>query len=239
MIVIPVMDIRGGLVVQAKLGMRELYRPVAKSVYGTCNPLELALKLSSEGFKMIYVADLDSILGRGINEKVFSYLKRLKLKIIADIGVNSEAKLEEALRLADYPVIATETAPSLNFICYALRESGEKAFLSLDMRGRSVISAATEIAGLCIEKTGKVLREIGVQKVLLIDFNRIGTYSGPDFDTAKCLVDCGFNVYVGGGIRGLDDIITLDRIGVSGVLIGSALHSGKIKVEDLKRLGFI
>ncbi|MHC1627968.1 MAG: HisA/HisF-related TIM barrel protein, partial [Candidatus Nezhaarchaeales archaeon] len=209
------------------------------SVYGTCNPLDLALKFAADGFKTIYIADLDSILGHEINERIFNCLKKLNLKIIADIGVNNEVKLEEAIRLADHPVIATETIPSLGFLCCALRECGGKAFLSLDMRGRAVISAAAEMAGLSIEEASRLLREVGVQKVILIDFNRIGVYSGPNIDDAKYLVECGFDVYVGGGIRSLEDIITLDRIGVSGVLIGSALHSGRIKAEDLKYLGFI
>jgi len=239
MMVIPVMDIKGGLVVQAKLGMRELYKPITESVYGTCNPFELALKFSSEGFRTIYIADLDSILGCGVNEKVFNHLRRLKFKIIADIGVNNNVKLEEAMRLADYPVIATEAIPSLDFLRYALRKCGDRAFLSLDTRGKTVISAAMEIAGLSIEKMSEVLRDIGVQRVLLIDFDRIGAYSGPDFDSAKLLVQCGFDVYIGGGIRGLEDIIALEKMGVSGALISSTLHSGNIKVEDLKRLGFI
>ncbi|RLF06183.1 MAG: hypothetical protein DRJ60_04655 [Thermoprotei archaeon] len=239
MIVIPVMDIRGGLVVQAKMGMRELYRPITDSIYGTCNPMDLALKLAADGFKTIYVADLDSILGHEINERIFNCLRKLDLKIIADIGVNNEVKLEEAIRLADYPVIATETIPSLSFLFCALRECGDKAFLSLDMRGGTVISTAAEMAGLNIEEASRVLRDIGVRKVILIDFNRIGSYSGPNIDDAKYLVKCGFDVYVGGGVRSLEDIITLDKIGVSGVLIGSALHSGRIKAEDLKHLGFI
>ncbi|MEM2314982.1 MAG: HisA/HisF-related TIM barrel protein, partial [Candidatus Nezhaarchaeales archaeon] len=65
------MDIKGGLVVQAVRGLRELYKPISNSIYGTCKPLELACKFASEGFKTIYVADLDAILGSNINEDVF------------------------------------------------------------------------------------------------------------------------------------------------------------------------
>jgi phosphoribosylformimino-5-aminoimidazole carboxamide ribotide isomerase len=56
---------------------------------------------------------------------------------------------------------------------------------------------------------------------------------------AKALVEGGFDVYVGGGVRDINDLIRLREIGVSGALVASALHSGKIKVNELKALGFI
>jgi phosphoribosylformimino-5-aminoimidazole carboxamide ribotide isomerase len=52
-------------------------------------------------------------------------------------------------------------------------------------------------------------------------------------------VEEGFDVYVGGGVRDVNDLIRLREIGVSGALVASALHSGKIKVHELKALGFV
>jgi phosphoribosylformimino-5-aminoimidazole carboxamide ribotide isomerase len=43
------------------------------------------------------------------------------------------------------------------------------------------------------------------------------------------------NVYVGGGVRDIDDLIWLENLGVSGVLVATALHSGKISIQDLKK----
>ena len=35
--------------------------------------------------------------------------------------------------------------------------------------------------------------------------------------------------------RDIDDLIELKEMGVSGVLVATALHSGKISIEDLKK----
>jgi uncharacterized protein related to proFAR isomerase len=44
---------------------------------------------------------------------------------------------------------------------------------------------------------------------------------------------------VGGGVRDLNDILNLEHTGVHGVLLATALHSGKIAVEDLRKAGFL
>jgi phosphoribosylformimino-5-aminoimidazole carboxamide ribotide isomerase len=46
-------------------------------------------------------------------------------------------------------------------------------------------------------------------------------------------------VYVGGGVRNLADLIELKGLGVSGVLVATALHSGKISVKELRRAGLL
>ncbi|KXB02062.1 hypothetical protein AKJ43_02585 [candidate division MSBL1 archaeon SCGC-AAA261D19] len=43
-------------------------------------------------------------------------------------------------------------------------------------------------------------------------------------------------VIVGGGIRNTKDILELKRLGVSGVLVATALHKGNIGSEEINRL---
>lgn len=236
--VIPVIDVKEGLVVHAMRGFRELYKPLSNSIYGTCDPFELIAKLVSEGFKTIYVADLDSIEGKKVNDKILNFLRKLEAEVIADIGIDSEEKLKSAIELIDYPVVATESAPSLSFLHRALKVCGERAFLSLDIKSGVVVSKALEIAGKSMEEVEEFLSEVDVRKVILIDFDRIGSCSGPNIDGAKRLARRGFETYVGGGIRDFNDIIELRKVGASGVLVSSALHSGVIKARDLMTYGF-
>ncbi len=237
--VIPVIDLKGGCVVHAVLGLRDFYKPISDSVYGTCEPVELAAKLALEGFKVIYVADIDSIMGGEVDEEVFRSLRRLGVEVIADIGVADERTLKKAIELADYPVIATESLPSLGFLSSALKRCGDRAFVSLDLKGGRVVSRAPEVSGKGLREACKLFKALGALRVILIDFDRIGSCSGPNTEGARGLVEEGFEVYVGGGVRGIGDLIKLREIGVSGVLVASALHSGKIRAHELGALGFI
>ena len=42
------------------------------------------------------------------------------------------------------------------------------------------------------------------------------------------------NVDVGGGVRDVKDLVELKGLGVSGVLVATALHTGKITAEQLE-----
>jgi uncharacterized protein related to proFAR isomerase len=39
----------------------------------------------------------------------------------------------------------------------------------------------------------------------------------------------------GGGVRSVDDLESLARIGVAGVLVASALHNGQLTADDIRR----
>ncbi|MEM2058703.1 MAG: HisA/HisF-related TIM barrel protein [Thermoproteota archaeon] len=237
MLIIPVIDIKGGLAVKAKMGMRELYQPLSDSIYGTCDPVELALKLRREGFRVIYIADLDSISGGEINEAVFKKIKELGLRIIADVGINCWSKLERSINVADLSIIATESMPNLKFFSNALEEYGERIALGLDVKNGKIISRSAELADRDVLDACGALKGLNVKRVVLIDLWKVGTSSGPCLREAGKLVEEGFEVYVGGGIRDLEDVFSLHMAGVSGVLIASALHTGKIKADDIKGLG--
>lgn len=47
------------------------------------------------------------------------------------------------------------------------------------------------------------------------------------------------NVYVYGGVRDIKDLIKLKDLGVFGVLLATALHSGKISLKELKQAGLL
>jgi phosphoribosylformimino-5-aminoimidazole carboxamide ribotide isomerase len=46
-------------------------------------------------------------------------------------------------------------------------------------------------------------------------------------------------LYVGGGVRDINDLVELRKLGVSGALVATALHTGKISIAQLKQEGFL
>jgi phosphoribosylformimino-5-aminoimidazole carboxamide ribotide isomerase len=63
--IIPVVDLKGGVVVRARMGRREEYRPIETPLAPTSDPVDVARGLLSvHPFATLYVADLDAIAGR-------------------------------------------------------------------------------------------------------------------------------------------------------------------------------
>ena len=148
--------------------------------------------------------------------------------------------MERAQRLLDSGVskliIGTETLQSKRFVEEAVKSFGEdRVVVSLDLRGEKVIVKLGFdgcISPMCLLRDFKAM---GVSQVIVLDLTRVGT--GRGVNTAflrKVLDEVGVDVYVGGGVRGTNDLVELRALGVSGALVATALHSGKISMEQLR-----
>src|SRR5262244_2140243 len=73
--VIPVIDLKDGVVVHARMGMRSAYAPIKTPLSPTSRPTDVARGLLSIfPFKQFYVADLDAIEHKGDNNAALKQL---------------------------------------------------------------------------------------------------------------------------------------------------------------------
>lgn len=239
--VIPVIDIMGGVVVHAKGGHRDHYQPVKSQLCDTSNPIDLALAFKKRfGFEELYIADLDSIIGIGSNTDMLRRIyESSNMKIIVDSGVNDVKKARELLQAGvEKIIVGTETLTSyaslksiLNFANY------EQVIVSIDVKDGKILSKSKGIAGLSPERLAKRLELMGIKEIIVLDLSRVGRELGVNVDLIRrVLKSVSIHIIIGGGIRNIDDIILLRNMGVSGVLVSTALHNSKIKKRDLLRL---
>ena len=72
---IPVMDLKDGLVVHAVRGERQRYQPVKSVLCPTAQPLDVALAFRDQlGLSELYIADLDAIQGSGDHRSLIAAL---------------------------------------------------------------------------------------------------------------------------------------------------------------------
>lgn len=218
--VIPVLDVMNGVVVHATAGIREKYRPLRDSVIvGSSNPHDLLKRLRNMGFDEVYIADLDSILGAGENMEVINKALSLGFNVLADIGVKGVGmKSTPKLEL----VIGTEYLSSPE----QLKELKDRS-ISIDLYCGNVKFKNRKYSLYYVLKK---IKNITYSNVLAIFLDLVGTFKGPNFKLIKLILDniSSKEVIVGGGIRGVEDLKKLENIGVSKVLVASALHKGII-----------
>lgn len=240
--VIPVIDISNGIVVHAVEGKRSEYKPIQSILTKSVEPLEVAKVFKTLGFSELYIADLDAITKEKCN---FQVLKRItdetELKVMVDAGV---ADLETARRLQECGiakvVIGTETLQNKGFVYDVVSVLGSnKIIVSLDLKDNKLL-VKLGFDGckdpICLLRE---FREMGVLNVIVLDLARVGRGEGVNGNfLKKTLEEKGLDVYVGGGVRDIKDLLELKNLGVSGVLIATALHSGKMSIDELKKNGF-
>jgi phosphoribosylformimino-5-aminoimidazole carboxamide ribotide isomerase len=241
--IIPVIDILNGKVVHAKGGRRNLYKPIKSSLFSSFRPIEVLKKLENIGFSMAYIADLDSIMNKNINYHIYNQIKSISnIELIVDAGIINKDMILSLLKTnIKKVIIATETLSSLKFLKDAIKKYGkDRIILSLDLSNKKIVNKIN----LRDEKNPvaflKVVEIFGLSQVIILDLARIGSKKGVDnVFIKKICSEINIEVFIGGGIRSISDLIFLNKLGVKGVLIGTALYSKAITVSELKKNNFL
>ena len=236
--VIPVIDVLNGVAVHGVRGERSQYQPLKTVLCRSANPLEIASSFESLGFTDLYLADLDAILGKSVNFSVYKQIvTETGLDLMVDAGIADFSRAEEVLATGvSKIVVGSETLETLEFLAQAVETFGEnRVVVSIDLKDGKVLSASEAIASLDAVSFAQKLRKIGVGHVILLDLTRVGTEQGINWALLRNILDkTGVEVLVGGGIRSLQELKKLENLGVSGALVATILHNGKLRVDELK-----
>ncbi len=235
MMIIPVMDIKSGKVVHAKAGDREKYRPVKSVLTTSTNPVEVANVFKKLGARELYIADLDAIEKEGSNLRSVLEIKKLGFDILIDSGI-SIARDVEVLADVGSIVVGTETLQSLDELEKMIEMC--EIVLSLDFKGDKLLTRIKELKNLDAEDLIKFILsyDYDIKRLIYLDLKRVGTSCGVRGERIKKMVkSIPIPLLVGGGINDISDIRRMQTIGVSGVLVATAIHNGRVTKEDIDR----
>jgi len=240
--VVPVIDILNGVVVHAVGGFRSQYQPIQSTITKSNAPIDVAQAFKTLGFSELYVADLDAIVECTSDfAPVKHIVDEASLSLMVDAGITNQSRATLLLKTGvSKIVIGTETLTSKTFISQALKQFGsDHIVVSLDLKGDKVLTKpqfGEYTNPICLLKEFKAL---GVKEIIVLDLTRVGSGEGVNIALLKEAIALGLEVYVGGGVRDIRDLIELRSSGVKGALVATALHNGKISIENLKREGFL
>lgn len=223
-----VLDIFNGAVVHAVRGERSRYEPIDRfsRVVSSSDPICVLQEIRP---REVYVADLNLLTGFGNNLEAIADISGLA-KTMADIGPSQRSDLDRLPR-GVCPVLGTETA-TLGL----MREASERggAVVSIDMKNRSVIARDPELAALSPQEILRRLNETTLESVILLELGRVGTASGLDLEfLAEAVSLSNHPLILGGGVRGVEDLQALEKLGFQGALVATAVHNGMIPLEKL------
>lgn len=241
--IIPVIDILNSIAVHGIRGERNHYKPIESVLVDSVNPLDISLTFDSLGFGCVYLADLDAILGTSVNFDIYREIAaETGLELMVDAGIADMMKAEEVLAAGvSKIVIGTETLSSLHFVSEATRAFGEdRIVVSIDQKEKKILSLSEAIARMDVISLSNRLSSLGVSQIILLDLDRVGTERGINRSILRRILGNNeLEVFVGGGIRSIPELEELKELGVSGALVATVLHNGKITVDELKTANFL
>jgi len=228
--IIPVIDVRNGTVVRARMGHRDEYRPITTSLSRTSDPVAVARGLFSlYPFPILYVADLDAIEGRGENGAALEQLKAAFPHLIlwVDNGIARIAEARGWLAAGlGHLVLGSESQADTSLVRRFAHDP--RVILSLDFRG-AAFQGPRELLADAACWPGKVIA---------MTLAKVGSGAGPDTEVlAAVRKSAGTRmVYAAGGVRDAADLATLARAGIAGALVASCLHDGRLSGPEIAEL---
>ncbi|MGO9819606.1 MAG: HisA/HisF-related TIM barrel protein [Solirubrobacteraceae bacterium] len=229
--IVPVLDLKGGIVVHARRGERADYAPLRSRLVEGCEPVSVARALCALcRTTSLYVADLDALAGEPVNEPTLAALASVAEPWV-DAGATAPERAAALTRArVARNVVGTESIGPGAVAGRLYASSEPPLVLSVDLRDGGLISRDRELAGAGPGAAAPLARALGVRELLVIDLARVGAGSGPPLDAVAELAAAlpAVAIYAGGGVRDEADLRALESAGAAGALVATALHDGRL-----------
>jgi len=229
--VIPVVDLKGGVVVRARAGERASYRPIETPLSATSEPLDVvAGLLALYPFRTLYVADLDAIEGSGnaaaILDRIAQKYPRLSLWI--DNGCADHDAAHAVLARFQNAALVLGSESQRDTTLVSALSADPRVILSLDFRADAFVGPPALLHQPALWP----------KRLIVMTLAKVGSGEGPDFARAAEIQRRAGDraVYLAGGLRGRDDLAAVKASKAAGILVASALHDGNIIPADLAGL---
>ncbi|HAU1296226.1 TPA: 1-(5-phosphoribosyl)-5-[(5-phosphoribosylamino)methylideneamino] imidazole-4-carboxamide isomerase [Legionella pneumophila] len=237
MLVIPAIDLQSGRCVRLKQGRFD------QVTQFDILPIERALYFARLGAKRLHIVDLDGARSGKMQQlDLICSMQKTGIPIQAGGGIRS---IEQALACTNAGIsqlvigsIAI-TNPDLT-IQIIEKIKPENIVLALDVRVDTKVPLLA-INGWQNNSTNNLWEVVsyyenyGIKHILCTDIACDGMMNGPNFDLYQQAVEYFPQIawQASGGIRHLQDITTLDSLGISAVILGLMLYQDHVNLEEL------
>jgi len=214
-----------------------------ESVYSE-HPVEMAERWVSKGAERLHVVDLNgAVTGKPFHRSLIKEMVRsVHIPIEVGGGIRDLATIEDYLSSGvSWVILGTAAFQNRALIEGACRRFPERVILGIDAkRGRVAIQGWNEVVSLEAVELVKQVEGIGLSAIIFTDIERDGMGTGLNFESTKNLTrSTSIPVIASGGVSRIEDIeqlMGLEADGVVGVIVGRALYTGQVDLEEAIRL---
>lgn len=233
--VIPAVDMRGGKCVQLVQGVP------GSEIISLDDPLAVALDWVVKGAKTLHLVDLDgAIEGKRKNapiiEGIVKACKEKGVCIQVGGGIRNFEDVAALLKLGVSRVILGTAALQDPELVKLLASAFGSASITVALdakNGKISIKGWTEECMQTPVEMGRKFEELGAGSLLFTNIDTEGLMQGVNPIPTKELVESvSIPVIASGGVSSLQDLRILKETGASGVVVGSALYTGRFTLEE-------
>lgn len=204
------------------------------------DPLAAARHAIDHGARWLHVVNVDTAFDSAAEHdwSLLEQLCRLPVKVQYGGGLGCAENIDRALSAGVSRVLLNVLAiESPEVVSEMIIKHGRERFalaINASPEGIVVAQGQTPVSGLGALTLAVQMYRLGISTLVHTRLAPDGTMSGTDLDNSHELAELsGMNVIVGGEVRSLDDVVACyNRPGITGVLIGKALQTGKFGLGE-------
>jgi phosphoribosylformimino-5-aminoimidazole carboxamide ribotide isomerase len=238
LIIIPAVDLKDGRCVRLSQGRMD-----QESVYSE-HPVEMAKHWESMGAERLHVVDLNgAVMGKPIHRSLIKEIAQsLRIPVEVGGGIREIATIEDYLSSGiRWVILGTAAFQNRSLVEEACRQFPERVILGIDARGgRVAIQGWKEVVSLEAVALAKQFEGKGLSAIVFTDIERDGMSTGLNVESTRRLSSStSIPVIASGGVSRIGDIehlLELESEGVIGVIVGRALYTGAVDLEEAVRI---
>lgn len=236
--IIPVIDLKGGVVVRGVGGRRDEYRPIVSKIVVDAQPVTVAQAFVERGLQEVYLADLDAIAGSEPAWEIYKLIMSSGLRLLVDAGLNCENRAE---KLASFEtqsealagiVVGLESINDPAMIRRCLHViNRERCVFSLDLKNGVPLTSVPDWQNSNPLAIVEDVLRFGIQRIIVLDLANVGENKGVGTESLCRQIrelDATIEIIAGGGVRDANDVKSLKDAGCNAALVASALHDGRM-----------
>jgi len=237
-IVIPAVDLKDKRCVRLSQGRMD-----QESIYSE-DPVQMAKHWESKGAERLHVVDLNgAVTGNPVHRSLIEEMVRsLNIPVEVGGGIRDLETIEIYLSSGvQWAILGTAALRNRPLVREACRRFPERIILGIDARGGKVaIEGWKEMASTGTVEMARQFEGMGVSAIIFTDIERDGMRTGLNLEATKSLaLRISIPVIASGGVSRIEDIehlMELEPDGVIGVIVGRALYTGALDLEEAIRL---
>ena len=226
----PAVDVRGGHAVRLYQGDYS-----RETVYEN-RPLDAAKRFFEEGGEYLHAVDLDGAKeGKPVNFREIGEMIRFSgMKTEVGGGIRTEDDIKMYLDMGALRVIlGTAALENRNFLLKMVEKYAEKIAVGVDAKNGFVATRGwLDVSDVNAFDFMSAMRDAGVKNAIFTDISKDGAMQGTNLEAYRELSKIeSLNVVASGGISSYEEILTLDKMGISGAILGKSLYTGALNLK--------
>lgn len=207
------------------------------------NPVEVARQWAEQGATRLHLVDLDGAkVGKPVNlAAIEAIVRAISIPVQVGGGLRDRARVAQLLKLGvERVILGTVAVEQPELVASLCQEFPQQIVVGIDARnGRVATRGWLETSTVEATDLAQQMEKLGAAAIIYTDIHRDGTLIGPNLEALRELAShLDIPVIASGGVSALRDLLSLsslESLGVTGVIVGKALYTGDVNLEEAIR----